>query len=893
MSNLSTSWEDEPAQINQHSPTEGFMRTISLLKPLQGVKSKRHRPRPSLDEVIQQVSGPSHRAPASAMDSSTIRIPDVVTQKYAEPEPESNREQAAAIALSAPVTTAKDSNSPRDHASGLVNAHSAAVVVQDAPSAQPKKRKRVKKETMNENPDKSIAATSSNVVYQDLKSKGGTKSNKGAEHLRRRISRARNERWREANGFRRKGRKAAQYRREQISREMAHEKNLLEALSEANIIEMFSVGVDKAMIIKLTEGGSVPKQAVGEESGDRSDFNRGKEELQDFLRNEFKYDEFREGQYEAISSVLSGERSLIVLPTGAGKSLCYQFPSVFLRKIFNRQYLTIVVSPLIALMADQLKLLPACCRGAAIHSNLSATQTFLVFSAIQAGLIDVLFLAPERLLMYSMQEVLQSVPVLLVALDEAHCLSEWSHSFRPAYLAVPKVIDVEIKPISLLALTATATIQTVDSLRSVLSLSNVVRTDGINSGEPGQGGQVQRKNLQLFAKRSPNPVMDLLEFLTRPEMKGVGPVIVYVNYKWQTENVSQVLRERGLGTAEGYHGGLSGSERKEIHEKFIHNQLRFVVATVAFGMGIDKRNVRAVVHLTIPKSIENYVQETGRCSRDNQIGRCRCYFNADDYARIRNKMVSDSLKKDGVDFLLNFIQTEISSKIEGKLLFVPEDIQPHVSKQHMSLLLSLVEAKGLGTVHQGFPRCIKLRFFSNSFQELSTIDPFIDLLFHSPFNSSSANATVSESGGVASIDLLTAMGKSYLSPPQFMHKLAVAARAQKFTVAKSEWGHIFSPFPELNKLLLDVDLSDGIYNTAIANHRLELNRLDAAFALVSRIAAESIDDETIGHSLIQTYFEAEQRLDTGDDLVQSVLEAAPLAVARSILREIEDIRNSH
>lgn len=751
------------------------------------------------------------------------------------------------------------------------------LAVVDAPAPKPKRRKKMR-DFKSAKPEGSISAPSGNYVYQDLKGKGGCSSSKGAETLRRRITIARNERWREANGIRRRGKRAANFRRQQLSREMAHERNLLEAVSDESIGDMFSSGVDRAWVLALAE-----KPTIMEESSPLPEISPTEEDLLKFLESEFGHSAFRAGQLEAITAALSGERSLVILPTGTGKSLCYQFPSVFLRKVFHQKNaLTVVISPLIALMTDQLKLLPKCCRGAAIHSNLSPTQTGLVHAAIAAGGIDVLFLAPERLLMYSMQDVLKSVA--LVAVDEAHCMSEWSHSFRPAYLAVSKVIDEQIKPRALLALTATATVQTVESLQSVLSIGRIVRS----------AATVQRDNLELFARRSANPVMDMIEFLSRPELARVGPIIVYVQYKWQTENVSNVLRERGFGAAEAYHGGLSAQERREIHDKFINNEVRFVVATVAFGMGIDKRNVRAVIHLTLPKSIENYVQETGRCSRDNKVGYCRCFFNGEDYARVRTKAESEALQLPAVRDLVGVLADPPADAIlttdsGDRLMFVEEQRQePLLSKQHLSLLLSLVEARGAIGVFHGFPRAIKLRFFAQSLAELAEIDPFMELVHRSPLRPKVDQTTVVENSGVATIDLVSAIAKTQLSPPQFMHKLAQAAKANKFAVAKSEWGHIVS-------LRREIDVEEtalAVFDAAISNHRLEMNRLDASFALLSRIAAESLDDEKIGHKLIQLYFLVEERMKTGEDLVPSVLEGAPLGIARNITREINDIRQA-
>jgi RecQ family ATP-dependent DNA helicase len=774
-------------------------------------------------------------------------------------------------------------------------------------------RKRKLPKAFADNPKPTNSAPSSNFVYQDLKKsrKSGVKSNKGAETLRLKLSRQRKSRWREANGIIPRGRKAKQMRKIEMAKELAHEKSINETISDDSLAEMFSSGVNiefvKSMIdqtdTELGLGGTplVPRW-------DGRGVTPSDSELIEFLSTHFAHTEFRTGQLEAIKSTLSGTRSLVVLPTGTGKSLCYQFPSAYIRQTYNSCALTIVVSPLIALMADQLKQLPKICRGAVLHSNLSPAQSSLVARAVKCGEIDMLFLAPERLLMYSMRDILGandrvSASVFLMAVDEAHCLSEWSHSFRPAYLRIPKLIDEEIKPSSLLALTATATVQTIESISGMLGIENVVRADAVDHADNGpqimanRFSSIQRRNLELFARRSPNPSMDILEFLN--EQKTISPVIIYVSYQWQTESVSQMLRERGLGTAEAYHGGLTAKERKSVYDKFMTNQLRSVVATIAFGMGIDKSDVRAVVHLTIPKSVESYVQETGRCSRDNKtIGFCRCYFNADDYARIRNRMVVDLIREDSVGRVVRMALT--GEKLEedkwmvetenDRFVYIPEKIPNIISSQHLSLVLALLEKNDSSVrVFQGFPKLVKLRFFQTPMSELAEIDPFVDALFHSPHKGT--KPTVSESGGVATVDVLTALVKTGLTPPMFMHKLYACSRAQKFSTAKSDWGHFVFTNLEIDPTRA-TELISTCYAAASANQFYELNRLDASFALVSRIAAESLDDPEIGHKLIQQYFEAEERMNNGDDLVPSLLQGAPEGFKRNILREINQIRNN-
>jgi RecQ family ATP-dependent DNA helicase len=882
----SSSWDDEPAFARKEGKVQTQRPSVGRLSVSKRKLSNLHfepsvlPPAPAVENQPPENAAPTvkpwpskplvHVNPQVVRDARDMRAPS-----HAPPQSSSSSLKIQPVP-SLPGTSVEVIQVPQ-----VTQPTTQAIAVPEPIRLEPKKRKRPTK--FKQETDKSGSSVSANFVFQDLKLKNGTKATKGAEQLRRKIKRARNERWREANGIKARGKRAANQRREQLAKELRHEKNIADATMKLD--EMFSKGVDIEAVLVLDRSemdDSVPKRSVPCIDSD-------KPQLELFLKNEFEYSGFRPGQFEAIQSVLAHKRSLIILPTGRGKSLTYQFPSVFLRKQHSVTALTIVVSPLIALMTDQLQQLPRCCRGAVIHSNLNPTQASMVHTAIAAGLIDILFVAPERLLMYSITDLVsKNCQVLLVAVDEAHCLSEWSHSFRPAYLALGKVIDEQIKPCSLLALTATATQQTVSSLCSVLSVNSIVRTDGINS--PESQGSVQRDNLELFARRSPNPSMDLIEFLLRPEMQSVGPIIVYVQYKWQTENVANVLRERGFGSAEPYHAGLSSKERRDVYERFINNNLRIVVATVAFGMGIDKSNLRAVIHLCVPKSIENYVQETGRCSRDDKQGFCRCFFNADDFTRVRNRAEAEAVKQLGVESVVRRIIAR-EDMYDDKVMFMPESVEL-VSSAHMSLILSILEKDArMIEVFQGFPLKLKLRFFNQTIAEIASIDPFVDILFHSPFCGKREQETVIERSGVATIDLPKAVAKSGMTPPHFMHKLSEAARAQKFAIEKSDWGHILF-LKEWEETIDSSGVAERVFAKAIATHRLEINRFDASFALMSRIAAETIQEEKIGHKLIQQYFAAEKRIHTGDDLVPSILEGAPPAISKNIVRELVQIRSN-
>jgi len=221
---------------------------------------------------------------------------------------------------------------------------------------------------------------------------------------------------------------------------------------------------------------------------------------------------------------------------------------------------------------------------------------------------------------------------------------------------------------------------------------------------------------------------------------------------------------------------------------------------------------------------------------------------------------------------------------------IPEKIDNIINKQQLSLVLSLVEKHGnCGEIFHGFPRYVKLRFFSTTMEELAKIDDFVDILYHSPDRKN--QETVVERSGVATIDVAKAIVRCGMKPSVFMHKLSACARAQKFTISKSDWCHIvFSPRGLSDERIGQI--ADTCYNIAVSSHILELNRLDAAYALMSRIAIEGLDDDKVGHKLIQEYFEAEERSQDGNDLVDSVLASTSQNVRTSVLKDISSVCNS-
>ena len=322
------------------------------------------------------------------------------------------------------------------------------------------------------------------------------------------------------------------------------------------------------------------------------------------LRERFGHDAFRPGQQLAVESILAGHDTLVILPTGGGKSLCYQVPALLL------DGLTVVLSPLISLMKDQVDALDA--RGipaAFINSSLSSSQISDRLARAQRGELKLLYVAPERFDFGSAAGRIAAAGVSLLAVDEAHCISEWGHDFRPSYRRVREIHDRLGNPPTV-ALTATATPEVRRDIARVLSLRDPVL---VLTG-------FDRPNLRWHVVRTKNDSEKdgtLVSLLARHE----GVAIVYAATRKTVDRVAQHLTRGGIAAA-AYHAGLDESRRKEVQEAFMAERVRAIVATNAFGMGIDKRNVRLVAHHAMPGSLEAYYQEAGRAGRDGETADC-------------------------------------------------------------------------------------------------------------------------------------------------------------------------------------------------------------------------------------------------------------------------------
>ena len=398
--------------------------------------------------------------------------------------------------------------------------------------------------------------------------------------------------------------------------------------------------------------------------------------IEQTLAQTFGYDGFRPGQEQAIRAVVAGRSAAAIFPTGSGKSLCYQLPALLL------PHLTLVVSPLLALMQDQLAFLHRHgIAAASIDSAQSREQASETMARAKSGELKILMISVERLKNERFRHFISQVPISLLVVDEAHCISEWGHNFRPDYLKLPDYQRQFNIPQTLL-LTATATPPVIADMQAKFAIA---AQDVVTTG-------FYRPNLNLLVE----PVSGfgkqrrLVEWLAD---KAGQPTIVYVTQQKTAEQVAEHLGQRGF-PASAYHAGMGHELRESIQRRFMGGELNCIVATIAFGMGIDKADIRNVVHYDLPKSIENYSQEIGRAGRDGQPSDCLVLANRDSLSVLQNFVYGDTPEREGIRCVLDELR-QAGAGGQWELMLNQLSDQSDIRQLPLKTLLVQLELKGI------------------------------------------------------------------------------------------------------------------------------------------------------------------------------------------------------
>jgi len=340
-------------------------------------------------------------------------------------------------------------------------------------------------------------------------------------------------------------------------------------------------------------------------------------EPKEALKKYFGFKHFKGEQEEIIKSLLKGEDIFVIMPTGGGKSMCYQLPALMSNGV------AIVVSPLIALMKNQVDAIRGFCENDSVahflNSSLNKTETAQVKSDVSAGLTKLLYVAPESLTKEANIEFLKSVEISFMAIDEAHCISEWGHDFRPEYRRLKEIIN-QIADVPIIALTATATPKVQQDIQKNLGMKNAkVFKASFN-----------RDNLYYEVRPKKDVLKQIIKYIRENEGKSG---IIYCLSRKKTEEIAETLQVNGLN-AMAYHAGMDANMRGRVQDQFLMQEVDVIVATIAFGMGIDKPDVRFVIHHDMPKSLESYYQETGRAGRDGGEGNCIAFYAYKDMEKL-------------------------------------------------------------------------------------------------------------------------------------------------------------------------------------------------------------------------------------------------------------------
>ncbi|WDE05909.1 RecQ family ATP-dependent DNA helicase [Thalassomonas viridans] len=410
-------------------------------------------------------------------------------------------------------------------------------------------------------------------------------------------------------------------------------------------------------------------------------------DINQLLQTHFGYQTFRPGQAEVIRTIVSGRSAAAIFPTGAGKSLCYQLPALCL------PHVTLVVSPLLALMKDQLEFLQA--KGiaaASIDSAQSKAQALEVMNRVRSGDIKILMISVERLNNERFRQFIAGIRLSLLVVDEAHCISEWGHNFRPDYLKLP-VYMKELAIPQVLLLTATATTAVIRDMGNKLG----VRPEDVTL----TGFYRPNLDLAVMGVSQDEKLTALTSWLEdKYQLSG----IVYVTLQQSAELLAGQLKQKGIA-AQAYHAGMSAEDRQQIQQEFMSGDTRLIIATIAFGMGIDKSDIRYVVHYDLPKSIENYAQEIGRAGRDGLLSHCLVLANADNLNVLENFVYGDTPEQDAIGYVLDEIRQQ-----QGEWQLVLNALSNDANIRLLSLKTLLVYLELFGVIKPAYSYFAEYKF---------------------------------------------------------------------------------------------------------------------------------------------------------------------------------------
>jgi len=411
--------------------------------------------------------------------------------------------------------------------------------------------------------------------------------------------------------------------------------------------------------------------------------NRQKEQLRELLKIHFGYESFLPGQEAAIDNILDKRSTVVVLPTGGGKSLIYQLPALILEGA------TIVISPLIALMKDQVDSLEKVGIPATfINSSISPVETEQRLTQLKKGSYKIVYIAPERFYNQAFMQALKQIKISLFAIDEAHCISQWGHDFRPSYLRLKDAIRYVGSPV-VVALTATATPEVRDDIAKQLAFVN---SETVITG-------FARPNLRFAVVPAGNgqKIENIVNFLaTNPD---IGSGIIYVGTRAKSDEILEVLLANDV-KAVGYHAGMDASSRDWVQEKFMQGEAQVVVATNAFGLGINKKDIRFVIHHDLPGTIEAYYQEAGRAGRDGQPSYCILFYHQQDrYLReffIKGDNPNPEIITEIYDFLLRRAGLEIDPEASLLVTYaeIAQNLSDSVPEMAIGTALKILEKEG-------------------------------------------------------------------------------------------------------------------------------------------------------------------------------------------------------